>query len=114
MPSILNLHAIEESVYAVTVAFLDDTSAAVTPSAATWTLTDTAGTVVNSRSAVAISPLSTSATIVLSGNDLALSSTLRGTTRVLLVEYTYTSSLGSNLPGKDEVVFVIDSLVGVS
>jgi hypothetical protein len=104
----------EEATLVVTVAWLDDASAAVTPSAATWTLTDVDGRIVNSRDAVAITGLSTSNAIVLSGADLALSSTFNGPQRVLLVEYTYTSSAGSNLPGKAQCVFTIEDLVGES
>lgn len=114
MPSELTTHAVERSVYGIVVSFVDDTGAATTPSAATWTLTDSAGEVVNSRTAVAISPLATTATIVLSGADLALLTTLQGNARYFLVEYTYSSSLGVGLPAKDQVLFYIDDLAGVT
>lgn len=113
MPTTMTLHAVERSTYAIPIAFLDDAGAAVTPSAATWTLTDGNGTVVNSRTAVVITPLSTTATIVLSGADLALLAALQANARYVLIEYTYTSSLGSGLPGKDQILFYIDDLAGV-
>lgn len=114
MSTVLRTKAQEEATFGIPIAFVDDADAAVTPSAATWTLTDQNGVVVNSRSAVAISPLSTTATIVLSGQDLALTTSLLGTVRVLLVEFTYTSSLGSGLPGKHQIEFEIENLVGVT
>lgn len=104
----------EEATLVVTVAWLDDASAAVTPSAATWTLTDVDGRIVNSRENVTISGLSTSNAIVLSGPDLALDPTYRGSQRVLLVEYTYDSSAGTGLPGKAQCLFAIEDLVGES
>lgn len=109
--STLTTPAKEGSTYAVTIAFTDETGAAVTPSSATWTLTDQGGNVINSRLDVTISSLSTSVTIVLSGNDLALSNS--DNTRELLIEAVYTSDLGSNLPFKSAVRFTIDGLLGV-
>lgn len=113
MTTKLTDHATERSTYVITVAFRDETDAAVTPSAATWTLTDRAGAVINSRSAVAITPLATSANIVLTGDDLALPD-VRYRYRLVTVEYTYSSSLGAGLPGKEEVGFYIDPLQVVS
>lgn len=106
-------NAFEESTYAITISFTDETGAAVTPSSATWTLTDSQGQVVNSRSAVSISSLAASKTIALSGNDLSLAGYF-GVERVLTVEAVYTSSLGSGLPLKQEVHFNITPLLNVS
>lgn len=114
MPTRLTTHAQERSVFGITISFVDDAGAAVTPSAAAWTLTDGAGTIVNNRDAVPISPLSTSATIALADDDLALLTTLRGNARYVLIEYTYTSSLGADLTARDQGVFYIDDLAGVS
>jgi len=112
MPSILTTHAIERSTYAVTIAFTDTNGEAVVPSAVSWTLTDTMGNVVNSRTAVSVTPAA-SVTIVLSGDDLALTSALYGRQRVLLIEATYSGTLGAGLAWKDEVNFIIDDLVKV-
>lgn len=114
MATTLATVAVEEATYVITVGWLDDAGAAVTPSAATWTLTDQDGRVVNSRSNVNITSLSTSNAIVLSGPDLALDPTYRGSQRVLLVEYTYDSSAGTGLPGKAQCLFTIEDLVGES
>lgn len=76
----------------------------------TKAMTNEAGTVINSRTAVAISS-ATSVTIVLSGADLDLDD---GAVRVVTVECTYNSGLGSNLPLKDQVTFFVDDLTIVS
>jgi len=108
-------HLAEEGTGVFTCAFKDETGAGVTPSSANWTLTDTSGTVINSRDAVTISSLAASVDVVLSGDDLALSSGFSGTAeeRVLTVEYVYDSDAGSDLPGKGECHFFIDAYVAV-
>lgn len=102
----------EKGGFGVLVAFTDYDGAAVTPVSATWTLSDTDGNVINGRNQVAITSLSTSVTIVLSGDDLALSAGA-GTTRVLTVEYVFNSKLGNNLPNKKQGKFEIEDLVAV-
>ncbi len=93
------------------ISFFDETGAATTPTAATWSLTDGAGTVINSRSGVTISPLATTATLVLSGLDLAVGAGLVGFTRKLLIEAVYNSIYGNGLPLKAEVTFTIADFV---
>jgi hypothetical protein len=83
----------------------------------TWTLTDLAGTVINNREAEVISAPAASNDILLSGDDLAFQSSESSKTRVgrkLLVEGTCASSLGSDLPVKDEVQFTIRNLLKVT
>jgi hypothetical protein len=117
MPTRLTVKAVERSTFVVTAAFTDETGAAVVPnSGLTWSLYKRVGappvdTIVNSRNQVAIASAS-SVSIVLSGADLALTA---GQTRAryVLIEGTYTSTLGT-LPIKDEVVFEIVDLVGVT
>jgi|SRR3990167_9583028 len=111
-PSVLSTHAKERSTYVITVAFTDDEGAAVTPTSATWTLTDLDGNVINERSAVAITPLSTSATIVLTGDDLVIGT--YGEERELLVQAVYDSDLGDDLTNNQAVRFVIDGFVAVT
>jgi len=110
MTTIISTRAIEESTYVIDLAFKDEDDAEVIPLSATWTLTNTSGTIVNSRLNVVISPMAATATIVLSGDDLALASA-DVETRVLLVESTYNSNLGNNLPNKEECRFEIENLV---
>ena len=71
MPQVLepNDPPIDKSTFVITVRFFDEDEVAMTPVTATWTLTKLNGTVINSRSAVSITP-ATSANIVLSGADL--------------------------------------------
>lgn len=112
MPITLSEPAIERSTYAITVPFVDEAGASVTPTAATWTLLDKVGAIVNSRNDVVITP-ATTVTIVLSGADLALDAAYSGKTRIVLVEWTFNSSIGTGLPGKDNIRFTIADLVGV-
>lgn len=109
---VLTDKAPERATYAITATYLDDDGVNVIPSAATWTLTDLSGNVINGRSAVAIATPSLSNTIVLSGADLAIGT--YGINRELLVEYTYTSSLGAGLLGKYACRFEILNFTGVS
>lgn len=110
MPTELTLHANDESTFVVTAAFTDEEGTAVTPNAGlTWSLRSAAGSIINSRSDVAITAAST-ITIVLSGDDLKYSD---GNTRYLTIEGTYNSTLGNNLSVKDEVSFLINDLIGV-
>lgn len=107
-------NAYEKSAYGVVVAFVDENGAPVTPTSATWTLTDGQGQVVNSRSAVSISPLSTSVTIPLTGNDMVLTGYF-GTERVLTVNALYNSAIfGNNTSFYREVHFNITPLLNVS
>lgn len=107
------VRAKERSTLAVDLTFRDEDGSAVAPSSATWTLTDTSGTVINSRSAVSIASPESAETIVLSGADLANTSSVP-VQRVLTIEAVYSSDLGSNLPLKQEIRFLVDPLVAVS
>lgn len=113
MATILTDQATERATYVIDVSFTNEAGVAVVPTAATWTLTDRAGTVINSRSAVSISPLASSVSIVLQGADLALPD-MRKRARFVTIEYTYNSTLGTGLPGKVETEFYIDPLRAVS
>ena len=105
----LSNHAMEGSTYVVRLSFFDEDGVAEVPTTATWTLTDPAGTVINTRLDIAIAAPATTNDIVLSGADLTIG--VNGPERVLMVEATYTSGLGVGLPLRDECWFVIDGLV---
>lgn len=109
----LSLHADEEGTYVITGSYFDENGDAVTPSSASWSLTDLQGTVINSRSDVAIASLATTFTIVLSGNDLLISGSVRTEKRRVVIEYVYDSSLGSGLVGRGEAQFTIDNYTTV-
>ena len=93
----LTAEAVEESTYVITLAFANKAGAAVTPDSATWTLTDGAGTVINSRSALAMQPMETSY-----GN------------RLFTVQAVYSSTEGASLPLKEEYQFMIRGLAVVT
>lgn len=105
MPSQLTTKAIDQSTYLVTAGtFTDESGTAVTPKTFTWTLTNAAGEVINSRSAVSETPAGT-VKILLSGNDLKRSD---GKSRIVAITYTYDSSLGSDLTSIDTVFFGLE------
>lgn len=104
--------AIEGSTFVVQVSFTNEDEDAVTPSAITWTLTDGSGAVVNSRSDVSVVTPASTINIVLSGDDLAVTG-YTGQERILTVEATYTSALGSGLPLKAAARFIVEDLVAV-
>lgn len=91
----LSVKPFEKSTAIVTATFVDEASNPLTPNTLTWTLKDLEGNVINSRSAVSISP-ATTINIVLSGDDLAV--TDGNEERIVLIEGTYNSSYGSGLP----------------
>jgi hypothetical protein len=108
MATQLSVRAVEESTYVVAVAFLDEVGDEVIPETIVWSLTDLDGNVINSRSDVEVSPTAASINIVLSGDDLAISSTLD---RVVTVEATYNSAYGVDLPLRAAAKFSIENLV---
>lgn len=107
-------HAVEGSSCAITAAFTDEAGDPVAPLTLAWTLTDTEGNVINSRQDVAITTPESSETIVLSGNDLEFTEAEKDAVeedfvlRVLTIEGTYNSDLGTGLPIRDQVTFAVD------
>ena len=106
----------EKSTLVVNVAFTDEDGAAAIPTALSWSLTDTAGTVINSRSSVSVAVPAASNDIVLSGLDLAMQSGESGdyAVRIFTAEATYTSTLGTGLPVKEQASFMVENLTKVS
>src|SRR5262245_21806862 len=101
----------ERGVCYPTINFLDETGTPVVPTTATWSLTDSVGTVINGRSSVSLTPAS-AVTFTLSGLDRAVGTGLVGVTRKLLIEGTYTSAIGgAGMPLKGEVTFTIADFV---
>lgn len=101
---------IEGSTALITVGpFTDESGEAVTPSAITWTLMDRRGTIMNGRNAVAVTPAAT-VKFLLTGSDLAV--TGNDVQRVLLITWTYNSTLGTGLIGKELAYFSIRDVVG--
>lgn len=107
------IEAVEKSTLALIISFTDEDGSAVTPKTATWTLTDDNGDVINSREQVNIASLDTSVTVVLSGDDLQILSGEASdelATRRFLIEATYDSSLGSDLPLNESCAFPVRNL----
>ena len=125
----LETDANEQSTFVVVAPFKDEAGNAVAPnSGLTWSLFRLDGTAVNSRTNVLITP-GASVAIVLSDADLAIfeddpveevyihgigMTTMQYGVRVLSVSGTYNSSAGNNLPIKDQVLFRVVNLIGVS
>jgi len=108
--------AYDRSSYFVTLEFHDETGAPVTPTSITWSLTDGAGTIVNSRDQVAISPPAQTVTVALSGADLAYKST--GTrlenTRKIVCQAMYLNSItNGNMPINKQAGFAIIDVAAV-
>jgi hypothetical protein len=100
----LETKANEESAYTITV------SCDFTPTAMKWSLTDEDGTVINSRSSVAVAVPSTSNTVTITGDDLEITNE-RKTLRIFTVYGTYNG--GAN-KFADECTFYVADLKGVS
>ena len=116
MPTVFSADqaANESGTYAITVSFTDEDGAAVVPnSPLTWSLTKADRvTIVNSRVNVSITPAS-SITIVLTGDDLAKDAGQLISWRYLVIEGTYNSTLGNDLPLKDHLRFPIVDIAKV-
>lgn len=110
MPTTLTTRAIEQSTFALAVTFTDEAGAAVIPNDIAWSLLDKDGLVVNGQNGIVLPPAA-SVTILLAGDDLKSS---EGSTRVVLIEGSYDSDLGTDLPLRDTVTFQIANLIGVS
>lgn len=103
----------ENGTFPIILTYKDDQGDPVTPNNMAWTLTDLDGNVINSRADVAITSLSTSNTVILQGDDLALLDGNEYEWRVLSVEGDYDSSLGNQLPVTDQVKFKVENIVGI-
>ena len=110
----LATHAKERSTFVITANFAS-TTGAVSPSSAYWSLTDRAGTVINSRADVTIASPTSSEDIVLKGADLAITVNENDEgVRIFTIEAEYDSSLANNLPMKEQIEFIIDPLITVT
>jgi len=103
----------EEGVAVFTASFTDEDGTACIPTTVTWTLTDSAGTVINSRSAVSVTPAA-SVDIVLKDADLALTGSTDTFSRILYVKAVYTSTVVTSGTNHKEVWFEIEPMVNVS
>lgn len=107
----LTREAVEKSTYAIEVEFKNEDGEYTTPNELTWSLTDGDGNVINSRNQFAVTPFS-SGEFVLTGNDLLIQdSEASPAERRFLIEGTYDSTRGNNLPIREECVFYVRDLI---
>ena len=110
MPTTLDKKAVEQSTFVVTASFTDENGDTVVPNTLKWSLVDRSEKVINERDQVEINSPSANENIVLSGNDLKIVEGRIEETRHIVLEYTYDSDLGNDLPGKEQVDFKIVNL----
>ena len=99
----------EKGTFVVKVTFTDEAGTAVTPDSINWTLTNTAGTVINSRTQVSVASPASTIYIVLTALDLAIPDA-EDLLRIVTVEIVYDSDRGNDLPQKDEDNFTMKPL----
>ena len=104
--------AAEKSAYGITVSFFDSDDAAATPKTLTWSLTDSAGAVINDRKDIEISTPESTETIVLKGDDLQMIDAGRDSERrLLIISATYDDAvLGNDCPLREEIRFIVANL----
>lgn len=103
--------ALERSTIAVTASFRDENDELITPTGITWSLTDGDGNVVNSRENVAIGAAN-AITVVLSGDDMALTAGDDGR-RQVVIRAQYNGDLGDGLPIVGIIEFTVRNIPGV-
>lgn len=97
MATVITEQVLPNNTIVLTLAFTDEDGSAVTPNdPTTWSLTDSQGNTINSRSAVAITEAS-SVDVVLTSADLATTGVNDDGIRIFSVSGTYDSDAGSNL-----------------
>jgi hypothetical protein len=113
---ILSGKAVEKSSVGIKFTFTKEDGTSPVIDSMTWTLTDMAGTVINERNAIVVTSPTAEQTIILSGNDLALTNqTNEYEWRVLTVEAMYTPvSGGSSIPIRESARFVVTNLVAIT
>ena len=104
--------ATEASTYLITLTITDEDGSPMTPNTAVWSLVDQNGTVVNERSNIPFGVLGPTMEVLLSGDDLLLpGSDIDDEFRIIVVEGTYDSSHGSNLPFVYDAEFRINNVI---
>lgn len=101
----------ENGTIVLDVSFLDEDGIAVIPATIAWTLTDDVGTIINSRHAVSVAVPAAAIHIVITGDDAAILSDTDQGKRVVLLEWTYNSTLGAGLAATDEILFSVRDTV---
>lgn len=95
MPTIITTEALPNDTFKLTIAFTDEDGSAVTPNdPTTWSLADSAGNTINSRSAVGITE-DTSVDVYLQGDDLAATGVYDDGIRLITVTGTYDGGINN-------------------
>lgn len=107
---------VEKSSGVIRCNFRNEDGQAVDPKTAAWTLTDILGAVINSRDAIVISSPTSEEDVLLSNDDLQLSAGFSGNAewRVFIIEATYDSNLGNDLPLKDFCTFPVINIAHIT
>ena len=103
---------LERSTVALVASFRDEAGELITPTAINWSLTDGDGNVVNGRQAAEVAPAE-QVTIVLAGDDLAMSAGDDGR-RQVVIRATYDGTLGDDLPIVGVLEFTVRNVPGVA
>jgi PHD/YefM family antitoxin component YafN of YafNO toxin-antitoxin module len=113
---ILSGKATEKSSVGIKFTFTKEDGTSPTIDSMTWTLTDMSGNIINDREQVSVTSPTAEQTIILSGDDLALSVQDNDYEwRVLTIEATYTPiSGGSSVPLRESARFVVSNLIAIT
>ena len=104
----------ENSTAHITLAFTDQDGVATNPVTASWTLTRSDGSVVNSQEDIVLTPGSSSYDIYLTGDDLPSSTNSSYELLILTVSATYDYGGDEDLPYKAEFGIEVTNLTAVS
>ena len=107
------MKAVEKSTFVLQCDFTDENGQEVAPATLIWTLTDAAGTVINSRADVNVADPESTEYIVLTGDDLQIFGTDEQEARLVTIEATYDSDLGTGLHLKESAEFAVEQLIAV-
>jgi len=114
MATRLSIRATEESTYVVSAAFTDEDGDDLIPTSITWTLTDIDGTVINEREDVEVGTPAATVYIVLTGDDLEVTTGSANPVRIVTVSAVYNSTYGSGLYLKAAATFEVENLIAVT
>ena len=109
---VLKYRPAEQGTFALQLDFAAAAGTALPPNSAHWTLTDANGNIINGREDVEISTPAASENLVLSGLDLELDDP-EDNVRVLLIKWTFSSDLGTDLPMHRQLCFEIENMVAI-
>ena len=114
MTTLITVKPTEKGTAVIEMAFTDEDGTAVTPTGLQWQLMKATGTVINSRTFASGSFTATAgaATVVLTGDDLAMFGTSDTGRRVFSIQGVYDSTAGTGLHITGEAVFFVEQLLG--